>query len=51
MMPRIDLLGFDVRLRDRRLVGLDRDFQVALIVAADDFGAGARRVECCRKKF
>ena len=51
MMRRIDLLGLDVRLRDRRLVGLERDLEVALVVAADDFGAGACRIERCRKKL
>jgi hypothetical protein len=45
------LLGLDIRLRDRRLVGLERDLQVALVITTNDFGAGARGVECGREKF
>jgi hypothetical protein len=45
------LLGLDIGLSDRRLVSLQRDLQVALVITTNDFGAGARRVECCREKF
>jgi hypothetical protein len=40
------LLGLDVGFGDRRLVGLQRDREVALIVATDDLGAGARGFQC-----
>ena len=35
-----------IGLGDRRFVGLERDRKIAPVQALDDFGGGARRIEC-----